>query len=124
MVQCFHQSMQAVSISFVPLFRDRGRTPPDGVRIHLFCSGQYRFECFPSRDTLVHTIVCVYASKGKVRKRPLAGVEAVALVDESSVVSAAAPGFAADDCLPSIAVASPLVQNKNPREVPNVKNPL
>ncbi len=92
MVQRLHQSVQAVSISFVPLFRNRGRTPPDGVRIHLFCSSQCRFECVPSCNALVYTIVRVYTSERTVRKRPLAGVEAVALVKRHSRVIA--PGTA------------------------------
>src|ERR1700727_1086530 len=77
MVQCLNQPMQTVSISFVPLFRDLDRAPPNGVRIHLFCSGQCWFECVPPGDTLVYTIVRVYPSERTVRKTPLAGIEAV-----------------------------------------------
>ena len=123
MVQRLHQPIQTVSISFVPLFRNLGSTPPDGVRIHLFCSGQCWFECLPSRDTLVYTIVRVYTSERTVRETPLAGIEAVALVDEGCVVALASQGLATEDRLPSIAVARPLVQDKNPREVLNISEP-
>jgi hypothetical protein len=34
-VEFFNQAMQAVSISFVSLFRNFGRTPPDRVWLHL-----------------------------------------------------------------------------------------
>src|SRR5271169_3454130 len=124
MVQHFHQPMQTVSISFVPLFRNLGRTTPDGVRIHLFCSGQCWFECLPSRHTLVYTIVRVYASERTVRESPFAGIEAVPLVDEGSVVSVASQGLATEDRLSSIAVARPLVEDQNPSEVLNIKNRL
>jgi hypothetical protein len=124
MVQHLHQPMQTVSISFVPLFRNLDRTPPDGVRIHLFRSGQCWFERLPSGDTLVYTIVRVYTSERTVRETPLAGIEAVALVDEGSGVPLASLGFAAENRLPSIAVARPLVQDKNPSEVSNITNPL
>src|SRR5205807_3809137 len=104
MVQCLHQSIQSVSILFVPLFRNLGSTPPDGVRIHLFYSGQCGFECLPPRDTLVHAVVCVYPSQGIVREAPLAGVEAVSLVNERCGVSLASLCFAEEDCLASIAI--------------------
>jgi hypothetical protein len=124
MVQRLYQPMQTVSISFVPLLRDLSRTPPHGVRIHLFCSGQCWFECLPSRHTLVYTIVRVYASERTVRESPFAGIEAVALVDEGSVVSVASQGLATEDCLPPIAVARPLVEHKNSREVTNIHDSL
>lgn len=116
--------MQAVSISFVPLFRNLNRTPPDCVRIHLFCSGQCWFDCLPSRDTLVYTIVRVDTSERTIRETPLAGIETVALVDEGSVVALASQGLATEDRLSPITVARPFIQDKNSREVLNIKNSL
>jgi hypothetical protein len=116
--------MQAVSISFVPLFRNRGRTPPDGVRVHLLCPGQSGFERLPSRDTLVHTVVCVHPSQGIIGETPLAGIEAVALVDEACCISLTSLFLPVENSLPSAAVARPLVQDKNPRKVLNIENPL
>jgi hypothetical protein len=54
----------------------------------------------------------------------LTSIEAVALVNEACGVSPASQGFAAEDCLPSVAVAGPLVQNENLREIRNITNPL
>jgi hypothetical protein len=71
-VERLDQPIQTVSISFVLLFRNLGRTAPDGVRIHLLCSGQGGFEHLPSRDTLVYTIVRVYTSERTIRETPLA----------------------------------------------------
>src|ERR1700733_3545145 len=124
MVQHLHQPMQTVSISFVPLFRNLNRTMPDGVRIHLLCSGQCWFESLPSRDTLVYTIVRVYTSERTVRETPLAGIEAVALVDKGSVEALASQGLAIEDRLPPIAVARPLVQHQDPSEVGDIKDSL
>src|SRR5208337_172441 len=104
MVHRLHQPSQTVSISFVPLFRNRGRTPPDGVRIHLFCSGQCWFEYLPSHDALVNTIVRVYTSERTIRETPLAGIETVALVDEGSVVALGSQVLATENRLSSITV--------------------
>jgi hypothetical protein len=122
-LQYLYQPIQAVSISFVPLFGDISSTPPNGVSIHLFGPSERRLELLPSHDTLVYTVVRVYTSQGIVRETPFAGIEAVALINEGCGVSLPCWRFL-EDCLPSIAVARPLVQDKNSREVPNVKNPL
>jgi hypothetical protein len=124
MAERFYKPLQTVSISFVPLFRNLGRTPPDGVGIHLFCSGQCWFECLPATDTLVHTIVRVYTSERTVRETPFTAIETVALIDEGSVVALASQGLATEDRLPPIAVARPLVQHKNSHEVTNIHDSL
>jgi len=116
--------MQAVSISFVPLFGDIGSTPPNGVSIHLFGPTERRLKRLPSHHTLVYTVVRVYASQGIVWEAPFTGIEAVPLIDEGCVVALAPQDLAAEDCLPSIAVARPLVQNENPREVSNIDDSL
>src|ERR1700721_684134 len=124
MVQHLHQAMQTISISFIPLFGNLGRTPPDPVHIRLFCSGQYGFECLPSRDTLVNAVVCVHPSQRIIGETPLAGIEAVALVDEDCCISLTSLFLSVEDSLPSVAVACPLVQDKNPREVVNIDDSL
>jgi hypothetical protein len=105
--------MQTFSISFVPLFGDISSAAPNGVSIHLFGSTERRLKRRPSRDTRVHTIVRVYASKGRAREGPLAGIEAVALINKGCGVSLPSRRFP-EDCLPSIAVARPLIQDKDP----------
>jgi hypothetical protein len=114
------QPIQTVSISFVLLFRNLGRTTPDSVRIHLFCSGQGGFEYLPSRDTLVYTIVRVYTSERTIRETPLAGIETVALVDEGSVVALASQDLAKKDRLSPITVARPVVKDKDTRKVTSI----
>src|SRR5580704_602066 len=123
-VERLDQPIQTVSISFVPLFRDLGRASPDGVSIHLFSPTECRLKSLPSHHTFVNAVVRVCASKGRVWKRPLAGIEAVALVNKGCSVSMASLRFPKEDCLSAVAVARPLVQNKNPGEVLNIKNPL
>ena len=91
--------------------------------IHLFGSAQRWFKCLPSHDTLVNAIVRVYTSERTVRETPLAGIEAVALVDEGCGVSLPSRRFP-EDCLPSIAVARPLIQDKDPSEVAKIANTL
>jgi hypothetical protein len=86
MVQCLHQPIQTISISFVPLFGNIGSATQNGVSIHLFGSTERRLKRLPPHDPLVNAVVRVCASKGRIRKRPLAGIEAVALVDEGGRV--------------------------------------
>jgi hypothetical protein len=98
--------MQAVSISFVPLFRNVERTPPDGVCIHLsLLPGSMQVRT-PPNHKLPHT--------------PLTGVEAVSVVNERCGVPSASRCLATKDRLPAIAVARPLVQDQSPREVTNI----
>src|SRR5208282_1004798 len=120
----FHQPLQTDPVSFVPLFGNIGGAPPNGVSIHLFGSTERRLKHLPSHDTLVNAVVRVCASKGRVWKRPLAGIETVALVNERCGVPLTSWCFAAEDCLTSIAVARPLVQHKNSGEVTDIHNSL
>jgi hypothetical protein len=123
MAERFHQPLLTDPVSFVPLIGNIGSAPPNGVSIHLFGPTERRLKRLPSLHTLVDAVVGVCTSKGRVRERPLAGIEAIPLVNEGCGVSLPSPRFR-EDCLPSIAVARPLVQHKNPREVRNIKNPL
>ena len=123
MVECLYQPLQTVSISFVPLFGNIGGAPPNGVSIHLFGSTERRLKLLPSHDTLVNAVVRVCASQGSVGKRPFAGIEAIPLVNEGCGVSLPSARFR-EDCLPSIAVARPLVQDKDAGEVAKIANTL
>src|ERR1700692_3692165 len=124
MAKRFHQSLLTVSISFVPLFRNRGRTPPNGVSIHLFGPTERRLKRVPFHHSLVDTVVRVYTTQWIVRERPLAGTEAVALVDEDCRISLTSLFLPVEDSLPSVAVARPLVQDKGPGEVSNIDDSL
>ena len=93
----FHQPLQTGPVPLVPLFRNLGRTPPDGVLIHLLCPGQCGFECLPSRDTLVDAIVRVDAAQRIVWEAPFAGIKAVPLVNEGCGVSLASWRFPTED---------------------------
>jgi hypothetical protein len=124
MAERFHEPLQTDPVSLVPLVGNIGSAPPNGVSFHLFGPTERWLKRLPSRDTLVNAVVRVRTSQGRVGKRPLAGIEAVALVDECCGVPLASLCFSAENCLPSVAVARPLVQDKNPGEVLNIKNPL
>src|SRR5579864_4333563 len=121
MAERFYQPLQTVSIPFVPLFGNIGGALPNGVSIHLFGSTECRLKRLPSHDTLVNTVVRVCAPQGRVGKRPLAGIEAVALVNKCYGVSLPSPPFR-ENRLPSVAVARPLIQNKDPGEIAKITN--
>src|SRR5271166_4018599 len=123
MVQRGHQLMQTVSISFVPLFGNIGGALPNGVSIHLFGPTERRLKRLPSHDTLVNTGVRVCAPQGRVRERPLAGIEAIPLVNEGCGVSLPSRCFP-EDYLPSVAVARPFVKDKDPGEIAKIANTL
>jgi len=97
MAERFHQSLQTDSVAFVPLFRNLGSAAPNGVSIHLFGSTERPLKRLPPHHTLVNAVVAVCASKGRVRERPLARVEAVALVNEGCSLSLASWRFPTED---------------------------
>jgi hypothetical protein len=123
MVECLHQPLQTDPVSLIPLFGNPGSALPNAVSIHLFGSTERRLKRFPSRDTLVHIVVCVHPSQGIIGETPFAGIEAIPLVTEGCGVSLLSPRFR-EDCLPSVAVARPLVQDKDPCEVTKIANTL
>jgi len=108
-----YEPFQADTVSLVPLLWNVGRKLPNSSLVHRLCSRQCRFERFPARNRFVHAVVRVDATQGKVGKRPLAGIEAAPLVNERRRVLSASRRPAAEDRLPTVAVARPLIEHKN-----------
>src|SRR5581483_693193 len=81
---------------------------------------QPRLERLPSADAGIDKPVRVESAKRAVWEGPFFGVEAIAEVNE---VSAEAPfGFAAEDDLPPVTVAQPLVEDENASKLSQVFN--
>src|SRR6267378_5681693 len=95
---------------------------PEFSNIHLFRSGERRLESIPASHVLINMIPAIHPSEWYVRKVPLAGVEAIALVHERDIPGSACCPFVKDRLTP-IGVASPLIQHKNTREIEFIANP-
>src|SRR5580704_6962008 len=103
MVECLHQPLQTDPVSLIPLFGNPGSALPNAVSIHLFGSTERRLKRLPSRDTLVHIVVCVHPSQGIIGETPFAGIEAIPLVNEGCGVSLLSPrAFEKIACRPSL----------------------
>src|SRR5579859_7696629 len=107
----------------VPLRWNFLRDVPDCGLVYLFDPGKRWFKCFPSGHSFVNGVVGEGSPERRVLEIPLAGIEAVSLVNEDGAVVAFFRLFN-KHCLTAVAVASPLIEGKHPREVRPVGNPV
>src|SRR5260221_11443157 len=96
---------------------------PKVCAVNLLCTAEDRFKRLPSSDTLIHEIVAVHTSQGRIGKVPLRAIEAIALVNERRAVLPR-PGWLGEYSLAPICVASPLVQNQHTSKILQVAGSL
>lgn len=97
----------------IPLRRNFLRDVPDFGLVDLFDPGKSWFKCFPSGHSFVNGVAGKSSSELRVWKVPLAGIEAITLVNEDGAVVALF-GLLNEHCLTAVAVACPLIEGKNP----------
>ena len=113
-MQAFKQVRQirGRAIAGPPFFRQPFGEPPKLGTVHLLGAAQDRFKRVPSGHILINAIARKDAAKRRIRKIPLPGVKAIALVDEGRIVF---PGrsWLGEYHLPAIGVPSPFVEHKD-----------
>ena len=81
LVKSFYQLTECLGIILIPLLRHfGGKSPKLGV-FNCLDAGQNRFKTFPACNRAVHVIMLECSHERQIRKIPLAGVEAIALVN-------------------------------------------
>ena len=93
------------------------------MSIHLFGSTERRLKRLPSRDTLVHIVVCVHPSQGIIGELHSPALKQYPWSMKVAAYRCFLRAFE-KICLPSVAVARPLVQDKDPCEVTKIANTL
>ena len=81
LVKSFYQLAKCLGIVLVPFLRHLGGESPKLGIFNCLDAGQNRLKTFPARNSRVHVIMLGYSHEGQIRKVPLAGVEAIALVN-------------------------------------------
>ena len=114
-IEAFNQAIEASRIELVPLWRNVRGDAPNLIDIHFFRACEGRLERIPACHMLVDTVAGVHAAQRRIRKIPLAGIEAIPLVDERRFVSRSTFRLAAEYCLTPICIARPFIEHDHSR---------
>ena len=97
----------------VPLGWNRIGTAPEVDDVAIFGLCESRLKRFPTGDVCINAVPSIDAAQGRIRKVPLARIEAISLIDKTGRVFASTR-LANEDRLTAVAVAGPLIQNCTP----------
>src|ERR1700722_20076418 len=97
----------------------QGAAGPDGVGGQGFEAREPGVERLPAGDAAVDIVAIVDAAQGRILEAPLAGVEAVAEVDEDGLITALAL-TPSEDRLAAVGVGGPLVEGQDAGELGEV----
>jgi len=81
LVKSFYQLAECLGIILIPLLRHLGGESPKLGVFNCLDAGQNRFKAFPASNRAVHVMMIGCSHEWQIRKVPLAGVEAIALVN-------------------------------------------
>src|SRR6266568_8312429 len=113
--------MQCLGVVFIPCFGYAAGTLLNLVKAHILSAIEGRLKAAPSGHTYIRSVVGVDAAQWRVGKRPLAGIEAIAVVNECDPILTATRRTS-KYALPSIAVAQPLVEHEDAGEIGEIGN--
>src|ERR1700722_1225873 len=117
--QLLDQRFDFAQVAAVPLGRDLVGGRPDGVGGQGFEAREPGVERLPAGDAAVDIVAIVDAAQGRILEAPLAGVEAVAEVDEDGLITALAL-TPSEDRLAAVGVGGPLVEGQDAGELGEV----
>lgn len=92
----------------------------DSWSVVMLSAREGRFKVVPAFYVLIDVVAVINAMQGQVGKSPLTGIEVIAVINESGVIVAIICALG-KNCLSSVAIASPLVEDKDPREIFNIE---
>src|SRR5262249_33534652 len=119
--QGFDKTRQSVRIIPEPVAWHFTGDGPDICEFDPLDAGENRLKRIPAGYLFVYGIAGVDSPKRRIDKIPLAGIEAVALVDEHGAVQARS-GRLIEHGLPSVAVPGPFVEDDHAMEVLTVRD--